>query len=98
MLQNVCAYSALGRFGVCMSFCQVTLQTSLLCVTFWLKGPKCLDDIQSEALQSKSESLSLKRIFKPGLFSPNPPTPFVAPVTPGRGRTFMSEDVVSSGC
>ena len=71
---------------------------SLLCVTFWLKGPKCLDDIQSVALQSKSESLSLKRIFKPGLFSPNPPTPFVAPVTPGRGRTFMSEDVVSSGC
>ena len=37
---NLCAYSALGRFGVCMSFCQVTLQTFTLVCDILAQGTK----------------------------------------------------------
>ena len=69
---------------------------SLFCVTFWLKEPKCLDDIQSVALQSKSESLSL-RIFKPELFLPTPP-PLSSRQLPLDVDVPSCEDVVSSRC
>ena len=74
-VQNVFAYSALGRFGVCMSFCKNTSLTFMSMWHFGSREPKCLNS-DTERISVLQERISLSEVnLQSSSFSPTPPTP-----------------------
>ena len=59
--ENVFAYSALGRFGVCMSFCKNTSLTFMSMWHFGSREPKCLNS-DTERISVLQERISLPEV------------------------------------